>query len=43
MQVMTAAEAWFLKAEASLLGWTGAGTAMANYEKAWKHHLPNMA
>lgn len=29
---MTAAEAWFLKAEAALKGWTGAGTAKANYE-----------
>ncbi|PSL47631.1 SusD/RagB-like outer membrane lipoprotein [Chitinophaga niastensis] len=28
---MTAAEAWFLKAEAALYGWQGAGTAAANY------------
>jgi hypothetical protein len=32
-QMMTAAEVWFLKAEAALNGWTGAGTAKANYEK----------
>jgi len=32
-QLMTAAEVWFLKAEASLLNWTGAGNAQANYEK----------
>lgn len=30
--IMTAAEAWFLKAEASLRGWTGAGDAQLNYE-----------
>lgn len=32
MQLMTAAEAWFLKAEASLKGWAGAGDAQTNYE-----------
>ncbi|THU39621.1 SusD/RagB family nutrient-binding outer membrane lipoprotein [Niastella caeni] len=32
IQLMTAAEAWFLKAEAALRGWTGAGTAKENYE-----------
>lgn len=31
IQLMTAAEAWFLKAEAALYGWAGAGTASANY------------
>jgi hypothetical protein len=31
-QMMTCAEASFLKAEAALRGWTGAGTAQANYE-----------
>jgi hypothetical protein len=30
--IMTAAEAWFLKAEAALRGWTGAGDAQTNYE-----------
>jgi len=30
---MTAAEAWFLKAEAALYGWTGSGDAKTNYEK----------
>jgi len=29
---MTAAEVWFLKAEAALRGWTGAGDAQTNYE-----------
>ncbi|WP_158796222.1 SusD/RagB family nutrient-binding outer membrane lipoprotein [Pedobacter sp. L105] len=29
---MTAAEVWFLKAEASLRGWAGAGEAQADYE-----------
>ncbi|WP_212006387.1 SusD/RagB family nutrient-binding outer membrane lipoprotein [Chitinophaga sp. HK235] len=33
IQYMTAAEAWFLKAEAALNGWEGAGTAAYNYEK----------
>jgi hypothetical protein len=30
---MNAAEMWFLKAEAALRGWIGAGNAKANYEK----------
>lgn len=29
--LMTAAEAWFLKAEAAIRGWAGAGDAMLNY------------
>lgn len=29
--LMTAAEVWFLRAEASVRGWTGAGSAMTNY------------
>ena len=32
LQLMTAAEAWFLKAEASLRGWNKAGTAKDDYE-----------
>jgi hypothetical protein len=32
IQLMVAAEAWFLKAEAALKGWSGAGTASTNYE-----------
>lgn len=32
MQIMVAAESWFLKAEAALRGWAGAGDAQANYE-----------
>ncbi|MVZ64730.1 SusD/RagB family nutrient-binding outer membrane lipoprotein [Sphingobacterium sp. DK4209] len=32
MQLMIAAEAWFLKAEAALRGWSNAGNAKANYE-----------
>jgi hypothetical protein len=32
IQLMTAAEAWFLKAEAAVRGWAGAGTAQDNYE-----------
>ncbi|MDD7884926.1 RagB/SusD family nutrient uptake outer membrane protein [Flavivirga sp. 57AJ16] len=32
VQLMTAAEVYFLKAEASLRGWSGAGDAQANYE-----------
>jgi len=32
-QLMTVAEAYFLKAEAALRGWAGAGTAQENYEK----------
>lgn len=31
--IMTAAEMWFLKAEAAVRGWTGAGVAKDNYEK----------
>ncbi len=33
VQLMTAAEVFFLKAEAALRGWSGAGTAQANYEQ----------
>ncbi len=33
VQLMTLAEVYFLKAEAALRGWTGAGTAQANYEQ----------
>jgi hypothetical protein len=36
LQLMTAAEAWFLKAEAAARGWTGAGTAKDNYEAGIK-------
>lgn len=32
MQLMTAAEAWFMKAEAAVRGWSNAGTAKTNYE-----------
>ncbi len=32
IQLMTAAEVWFLKAEAALRGWNGAGSAQTNYE-----------
>ncbi len=32
MQIMVAAEAWFLKAEAALRGWANAGDAKTNYE-----------
>jgi hypothetical protein len=32
-QIMTAAEVWFLKAEAGLRGWAGAGDPKTNYEK----------
>ena len=32
LQLMTAAEVWFLKAEAALRGWAGAGDAQTNYE-----------
>jgi hypothetical protein len=32
-QLMSAAEVWFLKAEAGLRNWTGAGDVQANYEK----------
>lgn len=30
--LMTVAEAWFLKAEAAIRGWAGAGSAQTNYE-----------
>ena len=33
IQLMTAAEAYFLKAEAALRGWIGAGDAQSNYEQ----------
>lgn len=33
IQLCTAAEAWFLKAEAALYSWKGAGDAKDNYEK----------
>ncbi len=33
VQLMTAAEAWFLKAEAALWGWANAGDAAGNYAK----------
>lgn len=33
IQLMTAAEAWFLKAEAALKGWSNAGSAEDNYKK----------
>jgi hypothetical protein len=32
MQIMIAPESWFLKAEAALRGWAGAGDAQTNYE-----------
>ncbi len=32
IQLMTATEVWFLKAEAALRGWNGAGDAQTNYE-----------
>ncbi len=32
IQLMTAAEVWFLKAEAALRGWAGAGDIQTNYE-----------
>jgi hypothetical protein len=46
IQLMTAAEAWFLKAEAALRGWTNAGSAQTNYETGIKtsfaqHNLSN--
>lgn len=31
IQLMTAAEAWFLKAEAAIRGWAGAGSALTDY------------
>ncbi|MBS1564115.1 MAG: SusD/RagB family nutrient-binding outer membrane lipoprotein [Bacteroidetes bacterium] len=36
VQLMTPAEAWFLKAEAALRGWTGAGSIQTNYENGIK-------
>ncbi|MEW7281191.1 RagB/SusD family nutrient uptake outer membrane protein [Aquimarina sp. 2201CG1-2-11] len=36
VQWMTAAEVWFLRAEAALRGWTGAGDAKTNYENGVK-------
>ncbi|MDI3319734.1 RagB/SusD family nutrient uptake outer membrane protein [Pinibacter soli] len=36
IQLMTAAEAWFLKAEAALRGWAGAGDAQTNYNNGIK-------
>ena len=36
IQLMTSAEAWFLKAEAALRGWSGAGDAKTNYETGIK-------
>jgi hypothetical protein len=36
LQLMPAAEAWFLKAEAALRGWTNAGNAKDNYENGVK-------
>lgn len=32
IQLMAASEAWFLKSEAALKGWSGAGSAKTNYE-----------
>lgn len=36
IQLMTASEAWFLKAEAGLNGWVGAGSIKDNYEQGIK-------
>jgi len=36
LQLMTPAEAWFLKAEAALRGWAGAGTIQTDYENGVK-------
>jgi hypothetical protein len=36
IQLMSAAEVWFLKAEAALRGWAGAGIAKDNYESGIK-------
>jgi hypothetical protein len=36
IQLMAAAEAWFLKAEAAIRGWAGAGDAQTNYESGIK-------
>jgi hypothetical protein len=42
VQLMTTAEVYFLKAEAALRGWAGAGSAQANYEmgitKSFEQH-----
>ncbi len=48
MQLMVAAESWFLKAEAALRGWAGAGDAKTNYETGIRrsmeqHGLANAA
>lgn len=37
--VMCTAEAWFLKAEANLLGWNVGGTAKSNYEEGIKQSM----
>lgn len=37
MQLMVAAESWFLKAEAALRGWNYAGDARSNYEAGIDH------
>ncbi|HEY8938247.1 MAG TPA: RagB/SusD family nutrient uptake outer membrane protein [Cyclobacteriaceae bacterium] len=37
IQLMTSAEAWFLKAEAAVKGWSGAGDAKTNYETGVKN------
>lgn len=39
MQLMVAAEAWFLKAEAALRGWENAGDAKAHYERGVRTSL----
>ncbi|MCW3467515.1 SusD/RagB family nutrient-binding outer membrane lipoprotein [Chitinophaga nivalis] len=48
IQLMTTAEAWFLKSEAAIRNWAGAGSAQANYEAGIQasfeqHKLPNAA
>ncbi|NSL90479.1 SusD/RagB family nutrient-binding outer membrane lipoprotein [Chitinophaga sp. Mgbs1] len=47
IQFMTAAESWFLKAEAALYGWANAGNAATNYEKGIstsfaQYQIPNV-
>ncbi|CAL1520037.1 SusD/RagB family nutrient-binding outer membrane lipoprotein [Chitinophaga sp. MM2321] len=47
IQFMTAAEAWFLKAEAALYGWRGAGVAADNYKNGIRtsfnqYHITNV-
>lgn len=37
MQIMVAAESWFLRAEAALRGWNNAGDAKSNYEAGIDH------